>query len=133
MKSPRFSSLHFLLPVAVLFISACDSGSDARTELIIPGISRDSAVALLQSPIAGGPPMAAPDATTNIWRTAQYLMKGKMIEIIWYSAANERRTLADTVPNKGVIPIVVVDGKVVGTGRDAYKKAAAEYSLRERY
>ena len=134
MSSFRCNCSRVVLAATVLFVAACGARDDARTEKILPGIARDSAMAVLHSPLDGGPPAPAPDSLTNIWNTVQYFMKGKLIEIIWYSAENEHRTASDTVPSRAVVPIVVIDGKVVGVGRAAYKEAAEEYALpRNRY
>src|SRR5262245_29757763 len=116
------------MAVASLYAAAC-SGSDARTEKIVPGISRDSALAILRSPLSGGPPVSS-DSNTNVWRTAQYFMKGKNVEIIWYSPANEHWSRTDTIPKKRVIPVVVVEGMVVGAGKPAFDKAADEYLIK---
>lgn len=104
---------------------ACDNGEDARTAMVTPGISRDSALAVLRSPIAGeGQVSIAGDSLKNVWRVAQYLVGGQIIDVIWYSRDDERRTAADTVPEGKVVPIVLAEGKVVGVGRSVHDSVA---------
>lgn len=123
--------LHAFLALASLAaVAACDGG-DARTEQVTAGMSRDSALTVLASgadeaTTAGG---AVPDSLRNVWRKTQYLVDGQMIEVLWYSASGEKWTAADTVPKGRVIPVVLVDGKVVGTGRAAYDQVAERYRL----
>ena len=117
----------FLFVLTVFVLGACAEG-DARTKRITVGMSRDSAVAIMQE-TDGVPSMGGAASNTNIWRVAQYLNSGKMIQVIYYSGDNEHWAPSDTVPEKRVVPIVVVDGKVVAVGQAAYQKTAAQYSL----
>jgi hypothetical protein len=122
------SSQKTRLRFSLLFLMAClvscdDDGGDSRTEQITPGMTRQALLAVLQQPAAGGPPVAG-DSLTNIWRTASYLTDGRVLEIIWYSRENERRSAADTVPEKPVYPVVLADGVVIGTGRSVMDSLA---------
>ena len=118
--------------VLVAALAACE-GSDARTEQIQPGASRDSALAILGSSLgkdsAGSAAPASADSLKNVWRKTQYLVNGKTIEVLWYSANGERWKASDTVPKGRVIPVVLVDGKVVGVGRTTYDQVATQYGL----
>ena len=120
-----------------LFAMAC-FGSDERTEQVVPGMSRDSALAALRSPLGGeGATLAdsmGADSLKNVWRRTQYLVDGTNIEVLWYSPSGERWTATDTVPEERVIPVVLIDSKVVGVGRSAYDRVAEAYKLpRNRY
>lgn len=96
-------------------LSACAVG-DARTQQVLPGMTRDEVVAILRAPLPGRVDTTAGDSSANIWRSAQYFVSGQMVEVLWYSPYNERRIASDTVPDRKVIPITLVDGKVVGVG-----------------
>lgn len=108
---------------------ACAEG-DSRSEQITEGIDRDSALAILRAPAGSEAAPASPeDSLKNVWRRTQYLVDGKSIEVIWYSPTGEKWLATDTVPEERVIPVVVMDGKVVGVGRVAYEVAAEQYKL----
>jgi hypothetical protein len=109
------------------------SGGDARTEQIQPGLSRDSVLSVLGQPAAATaatPDSAvAGDSLKNVWRRTAYFTEGKHIEILWYSPTGEKRTAADTVPEGRVIPVVLIDGQVIGVGRNIYEQTAQLYRL----
>ncbi|HEX9563365.1 MAG TPA: hypothetical protein VF981_05320 [Gemmatimonadaceae bacterium] len=115
---------------------ACNPG-DQRTEQVVAGMSRDSALAVLASQMGEAATVegsAGPDSLKNIWRRTQYLVDGQNIEVLWYSQTGERWSATDTVPAGRVIPVVLVDGKVIGVGRSAYDQVAERYKLpRNRY
>jgi hypothetical protein len=114
-----------------VLLAAC-SGGDARTEQIQPGQSRDSVLALLSLPgndPASGDSAAGADSLKNVWRRTGYFTQGKSIEIIWYSPSGEKRTPADTVPEGRVIPVVLIEGRVIGVGRNVYEQTAQLYRL----
>ena len=118
---------------AVVWLSAC-SGSDTRTERLQPGISRDSALSILGSSApsdsANGAAMrSGGDSLKNVWRKAQYRVNGNTIEIILYSPGNDKGRAADSVPKGRVIPVVVIDGKVMGVGRTTYDQVVDQYKL----
>jgi len=119
----------FLAAAVAVLLAAC--GGDSRTEQIQPGLSRDSVLTVLGQPAGGGSADSAvgADSLKNVWRRTAYFMEGKNIEIIWYSPSGEKRTATDTVPENRVIPVVLIDGKVVGVGRTVYDQTAELYRL----
>lgn len=126
----RPSLLVFAAALSVALIAACGGDSDQRTQQISPGIDRDSALKVLAMALpgaAGG--TADADTLKNIWRRSQYLMAGRKIEILFYSPNNEKWKATDTVPQDKIIPVVVVDGKVVGVGRTVYDSVASLYAI----
>jgi len=116
----------------MMFAAAC-SGSDSRTEQIQPGLSRDSALAILAEPgtkaSGSARDSATKDSLTNVWRKTEYLVNGRKIEILWYSPNNERWRATDTIPQGRVIPVVLIDGKVMGVGRTTYDQVVSQYGL----
>ena len=113
-----------LLGVAVLY-AACGDG-DSRTRQITPGMSSESALKVL-----GADPAAAISADTlrNVWRKTSFLMDGQHIDVLYYSPNNEHWRATDTVPEDKVIPVVSIDGKVVGVGQRAYDSVSKIYRL----
>jgi hypothetical protein len=122
---------------AILSIMWACGDRDARTEKLEPGIGRDSALAVLSDgsviDSARIPPpgalVPASDTLKNIWRRAEYLVDGQKIEVLFYSPNDEKWKATDTIPDERVIPVVIIDGKVYGTGRNAYDDAVAKYRL----
>lgn len=125
----KFFQNRRLAPLALLgvaaFFAACGEG-DSRTKQITPGMSSESALKVL-----GADPGAAISADTlrNVWRKTSFLMDNKHIDVIYYSPNNEHWRAADTVPEDKVIPVVTVDGKVVGVGQRAYDSVSKIYKL----
>lgn len=119
------------LALPAMAVAMACSPSDERTDQVLAGMSRDSALAVLASPLPGVPASAGEpgDSLKNIWRRTQYLIDGQNVEVLWYSQDGERRTASDTVPDGRVIPVVLIDGKVVGVGRSAYDQVADRYKL----
>jgi len=114
-------TLTFVL-LSSLTLAGCDDGGDERTKAVTPGMTRAEMLAVLQS--AGGG-----DPNAHIWRTAQYLVDGKVIEVLFYSRDNERRTVEDTVPAGKVFPVILADGMVVGAGRAVFDSVAKATSM----
>ena len=120
----------------VATIVACDD-NDARTKRIEPGADRDSAMRILSDgkivDSSRMPPpgalIPASDTLKNVWRRAEYLIKGHRIEVLYYSPNDEKWRPTDTIPKEKVIPVVIIDGKVYGTGRSAYKDAMNNFGL----
>ena len=122
-------------PAALLSLSALAAcgDRDARTDKIEAGIDRDSALKVLASgtapdssagvPVADAPISA--DTLLNIWRRTQYLVGGKNIEFLFYSPNNEKWKATDTVPEGKVIPVTLVDGKVLGVGKGTMDSVSA--------
>lgn len=116
------TTLRFAFTTLVLLAATgCDDGGDARTEMITPGMDRAAVMSTLQ----GGEPGSATDPQAFIWRSAQYIVDGKMIEVVWYSRDNERRTATDTIPRGKVLPVVLADGVAVGAGYAVFDSVAA--------
>jgi len=120
------------ITATITLAGACSEPSSETTNQVQTGMSRDSALAVL----AGTPGVIAPssdsmsaDSLKNVWRRTAYLVDGQYIEVLWYSEDAERWSAQDTVPKGRVIPVVLVDGKVVGVGRASYDQVAERYRL----
>jgi hypothetical protein len=93
-------------------------------------MDRDSALKLLGQNLPGAADgNVGADTLKNIWRRTAYLMAGRRIEVLFYSPNNEKWKAADTVPEGKVIPVVIVDGKVIGVGRTVYDSVTSLYAI----
>lgn len=110
-----------------LVAAAC--GGDARLDQVQPGIERDSVVQLLTQQAVGDSAPLNLDSLTNIWRSTPYFVNGQNVEIVFYSPSGEKRTPTDTVPENEIVPVVIIDGKVVGYGRSALNDLYSRYPL----
>ena len=135
-NSLRRTALLSLVVLAVTSFAAC-SDNDERTQRIEPGTDRDSALSLLSDgkvidstrmPVPGAI-VPSSDTLKNVWRRAEYLINGHSIEVLYYSPNDEKWKATDTIPKEKVIPVVIIDGKVYGTGRRAYKDAMSNFGL----
>ena len=97
---------------AVALLSACE---DKRVSQLDTGITRDSAVTVLAQEIKGG----GSDSLPNVYTREQFLINGKMHEVLYFSPGNEKAT-KDTVPYKKLTPIVFVNNKLVAKGWSAW-------------
>lgn len=121
-----WSSVSAVLAVVIL-VSAC--GGDSRVREVQTGMSRDSALATLTgTPLAEADPLNA-DSLANVWRSTPYFVNGQRVEIVYYSPSGEKRTATDTVPDERIIPVVLVDGKVVGYGQSALDQIYERFPL----
>ena len=119
----------FAAAFGIAAMAACDGG-DKRTESVKPGMDRTAAMKALAESIPGVEAGSiSADTLKNIWRRTQYLMAGRQIEILFYSPNNEHWKASDTVPVGKVIPVVLMEGKVVGVGRTVYDSIAGLYGL----
>ncbi len=135
-NSLRRSALLSAVFLTVASVGAC-SDNDARTERIEPGSDRDSALSVISDGKmidstrmpAPGAMVPSSDTLKNVWRRAAYLINGHNIEVLYYSPNDEKWKATDTIPKEKVIPVVIIDGKVYGTGRRAYKDAMSNFGL----
>lgn len=127
---------HAALLGGLLLVVACGD-SDYRIEKLDTGLSVDSAMAVLSDgsriDSTRMPPPGAlvpsSDTLKNVWKREEFLMFGSKIEVLYYSPTNEKWKAGDSVPKEKVIPVIFVDGKLYGTGRDAYDRARDRWSL----
>jgi hypothetical protein len=125
------ASSRTVFAAGVLALSAACGVGDSRVQEVEPGITRDSAIALLTQSGGAGAVTSEPgtDSLRNIWRKTMFLRDGKNIEIIYYSPTGEQWAANDTVPQDRVIPVVLIDGKVFGVGRPALDRVNNQYGL----
>ncbi len=111
----RFSSVQVRGLLAVAGLTALVACGDSRVKAVDTGITKDS----LMSVLAKGATRQA-DSMPNIYRREQYLIGGKMWDVLYYHGDSARISAQtkDTIPWKDLMPIVTIDNKVVGKGWD---------------
>jgi hypothetical protein len=97
---------------AVVALTACQ---DKRVKELSTGITRDSAVSVLATQIKGG----GHDSFPNVYTKNRYLIGGKTVEVLYFTANNEKAG-KDTVPLKKLVPLVFVDNIMIGKGWDVW-------------
>jgi hypothetical protein len=114
----RLSVLVFACLVASVTLTACE---DKRVRAVDAGISRDSAIKV----ISGGEkaPGAAADDYPNVYRRSWFIVKGKQMEVLWFTATGKKPG-RDTLPYRELTPIVLYDNKVIGKGWSFWEETA---------
>jgi len=100
--------LRLLLLGSGLLLAAC---GDARLRKLSVGISKDSTIQIMG---------AKPD------RAEAYLTGGQAIEALFFGPAG-----ADSgqTPEEKLTPVVIVNGQLVGWGREEWQKVATEHNI----
>ena len=104
---------------SVLATSAC---SDTRLQKLSTGISRDSALAIINEGATG-------DSLARVYRQETYLLpntKGNAFlgNILFYDKRGRKQAEDSTVAASETTPIVLSDGKVIGWGWTFYDSVA---------
>ncbi len=93
---------------AATLLSACE---DKRVKELDTGITRDSALSIMSQDMKPG----GPDSLPNVYRRARYLVNGKNLEVLFFTANNEK-VGKDSVPTRKLTPIVFRENKLIGRG-----------------
>lgn len=113
---------------AALSLSACapgESEKDPRILQLTAGITRDSALKIL----SGG----SSDSLANIYRREQYLLNGKMVEILFYSPEGLKESQGGAAaPESTLRPVIVTEGTVNGWGWTYFDSVARVNNIRAR-
>jgi hypothetical protein len=115
----RVASISLAFGVIVL-ISACD---DRRIRQLEVGMSKDSVIKI----IGEGAP--AGDTVPNIYRHNGYFVDGKKFDIYLFDVKNRKAWLDPEVTDNELTPIVVVDGKLEGTGWGYMDEIKKRYNI----
>ena len=70
---------------------------------------------LVESMASALPKSSAPDSLPNVYLREPYLIGGKNIEVLYFTAHDEK-VGKDTVPFSKLTPIVLIDNRVIGRG-----------------
>lgn len=98
---------------AATCLAAC---GDARTSKLTAGISRDSALKVIND---GGA-----DSLAHVYKQETYLVNGKHVNVLFYNKDGIKQPSDSTLSAKAQTPIVTVDGKVTGWGWAHYDSVA---------
>ena len=101
------------LPVALALAAAlagCSSG-DARLKQLTVGISKDSALKVM--------------GAAQPVRADGYLIDGKSLEVLYFAPAGA----ADSLPDRQLVPLVAVNGQLIGWGWETLDSVAAETKI----
>lgn len=104
---------------STLLVAACE---DKRVKELQTGITRDSAVKVIQQDLKPGLPS---DSFPNVFTREQYLMGGKHYEVLYFTPDNDKArvvpsgiapTAKDTIPFHKLTPLVFIDNHLAGRG-----------------
>jgi hypothetical protein len=104
-----------VLAALTLSITAC---GDARIGKLSAGISRDSALAIINEGGSG-------DSLAHVYKQENYLIDGQMLSILFYNKDGIKQAADSSLEAKAQTPIVVEGGKVTGWGWQHYDSVAA--------
>ena len=114
------------LPLAVAGLVLLAACGDSRLRNLEVGIGKDSLIKLLGE---GAP---AGDSLPNLYKHEQYFVDGKMFDIYMYDAKNRKAWLDPLVTDEELTPLVVVDGKLAGTGWNHMDGVTDQYRIEAR-
>ena len=118
----RVASISLATGVLVL-LSACE---DRRVRQLEVGMSKDSVVKL----VGVGAPKG--DTLPNVYRHNQYFVDSKLFDIYLFDEKNRKAWLDPEVTDNELIPLVLVDGKLVGTGWGYMDEVTNKYRIQIR-
>ena len=108
---------------AAIVTSIASTGcSDTRLEKLSAGITRDSALAIINAGASG-------DSLARVYRQESYLLENKkgnahVANVLFYNKNGVKQADDSTLKSDATTPVVVVDGKVTGWGWTYYDSVA---------
>jgi len=131
MRTPELGMDHFFVKRSTLTVAALGCAMmlvawvDKRVRQLDTGITRDSALSVISHDIKPGT-STGPDSFPNVYTRGRYLVNGKNLEVLYFTANNEKIEKAgkDTIPLRKLSPIVFVDNRLVGRGWDFWDSVA---------
>ena len=108
-----------LAALAAMIAAAC---GDARVGKLTEGISRDSALTIINEGASG-------DSLARVYKQETYLYDSKLINVLFYNKDGVKQREDSTLAAKQQTPIVTVAGKVTGWGWTHYDSVAKANSF----
>ena len=102
------------MAISVGTLAAC---GDARINQLTVGISRDSALKVINAGAAG-------DSLARVYKQENYLMNGRSTSVLFYNKDGIKQASDSALAAKEQVPIVTVGGKVTGWGWKHYHSVA---------
>jgi hypothetical protein len=103
--------------LACLAAGALSACGDSRIKKLTPGISRDSALKVVNEGAAG-------DSLARVYKQETYLVDGKQLNVLFYNKDGVKQASDSTLAADAQTPIVTVNGKVTGWGWTHYDSVA---------
>lgn len=107
----------FNAALASLAAGALIACGDSRIKKLTPGISRDSALKVINEGASG-------DSLARVYKQETYLVNGQLTNVLFYTKNGVTQKQDSTLAAKAQTPIVTVDGKVTGWGWNHYDSVA---------
>jgi hypothetical protein len=107
----------FNTALAGLAVGALSGCGDSRIKQLTPGISRDSALKVVNEGAAG-------DSLARVYKQETYLVDGQQLNVLFYNKDGIKQASDSTLAADAQTPIVTVNGKVTGWGWTHYDSVA---------
>jgi hypothetical protein len=109
--------LAFTTALACFVASTLAGCGDSRIEKLTAGITRDSALKVINEGATG-------DSLARVYKQEMYLINGQHLNVLFYNKNGIKQASDSTLAAKAQLPIVTVDGKVTGWGWAHYDSVA---------
>jgi hypothetical protein len=107
-----------VLAAGIIMLAGSLAGcGDSRIKQLTPGITRDSALKVINEGAAG-------DSLARVYKQEMYLVNGKHLNVLFYNKDGVKQASDSTLAANSQTPIVTVDGKVTGWGWTHYDSVA---------
>ena len=107
-----------VLAAGIIMLAGSLAGcGDSRIKQLTPGITRDSALKVINEGAAG-------DSLARVYKQEMYLVNGKHLNVLFYNKDGVKQASDSTLAADAQTPIVTVDGKVTGWGWTHYDSVA---------
>jgi hypothetical protein len=103
--------------LVALTVGAASACGDARINKLTAGITRDSALKVINEGAAG-------DSLARVYKQETYLINGKITNVLFYSKDGVKQASDSSLEAKAQLPIVTVAGRVTGWGWQYYDSVA---------
>ena len=107
-----------VLAAGIIMLAGTLAGcGDSRIKQLAPGITRDSALKVINEGAAG-------DSLARVYKQEMYLVNGKHLNVLFYNKDGVKQASDSTLAADAQTPIVTIDGKVTGWGWTHYDSVA---------
>ena len=106
-----------VLAVGIMLAGTLAGCGDSRMKQLTPGITRDSALKVINEG-------AASDSLARVYKQETYLVNGQHLNVLFYNKDGVKQASDSTLAAGAQTPIVTIDGKVTGWGWTHYDSVA---------
>ena len=107
-----------VLAAGIMVVAGTLAGcGDSRIKQLSPGITRDSALKVINEGAAG-------DSLARVYKQEMYLVNGQQLNVLFYNKDGIKQATDSTLAANAQTPIVTLDGKVTGWGWSHYDSVA---------